>query len=356
MTVAAISRVIKLSVIASFVASSAAFVVVGRFAPLVWQSFVVSFVYSAIMGAMAAVAVPRIVVRIGRPGPTLTIAVAGALLSIAAVGSLLGSAVLVAVGLSPDEGFWPGYLRLTKIAAVLILISGFLSLSYDRLMGELRRAQAQLHEREIQQARAMKEASDARLMALEARIHPHVLFNTLNAVSALIPVDAGRAEATVGKLASLLRSALTLSGRRLIPLSSELTIVRDYLDIERERLGPRLIVVIEADPDTAECDVPPFSVQSLVENAITHAIAPSSGGGRIAVSAHRDGGRLQIDVRDSGPGFNLTRAAEGHGLHSLVTRLDATFGHAADLAVSRGSDGCTVTMRVPARSLQELAS
>jgi sensor histidine kinase YesM len=127
-----------------------------------------------------------------------------------------------------------------------------------------------------------------------------------------------------------------------------MSLVRDYLDIEQERLGDRLRYTIDIPPDAARCQVPPFSVQSLVENAVKHAIASREQGGRVAVRAHRDGSRLRVEVRDSGPGFDLSRAPGGHGIDNLVARLETLCGPDAGLEVARRDDGSVVVIHLPA--------
>jgi hypothetical protein len=203
---------------------------------------------------------------------------------------------------------------------------------------------------EMQRGRAVRMALEARLAALEARLHPHFLFNTLNAIAELVHEDPVRAERTVERLATLLRASLDATGRGLVPLAEELELVRDYLAIEKERLGPRLAYDVAVAPTLAAWPVPPLAVQTLVENSIKHAIAPRAGGGRIRVEAAAQGDRLIVGVWDDGPGFTPGTQVPGHGLDNLVGRLAARFGHEAALDVGRRDAGTLVTISLPRTS------
>jgi LytS/YehU family sensor histidine kinase len=134
-----------------------------------------------------------------------------------------------------------------------------------------------------------------------------------------------------------------------VPLAQEMSIVRDYLDIEQERLGERLRYTLDTAPEAAGCHVPPFSVQSLVENAVKHGIGSTEEGGCVGVCARLDGPRLRIEVSDSGPGFDLSRAPAGRGLDNLAARLETAFGADAGLEVASAPRGCAVVMHVPVR-------
>jgi sensor histidine kinase YesM len=347
-----VGRVLGWPAAASLVVSLAVWVGFGGWRPA-WESFQISFVYSVAISVAAAWMVAPLLRRIGvgrlPVGLRLSLVFAGA----AALGCLVAGALSLALGLTLPSAFWATYFRFTRITSVLALTAGFAAFFYDRLGAELRQTRIALQERELQEVRARKQALEARLSSLESRVHPHFLFNTLNSLSALIPVDPGRAERLVARLAALLRSSLSLSDRQVVPLDREMAIVRDYLDIERERLGERLRYTLDAPPDTLLCQVPPFSVQSLVENAVKHGIATREEGGRVSVRARRDGSSLRVEVRDSGPGFELSRALGGHGIDNLVARLDTLFGPAAGLEVARGEDGCVVVINLPGREAEE---
>ena len=123
--------------------------------------------------------------------------------------------------------------------------------------------------------------------------------------------------------------------------------VEDYVDIERVRFGDTLRGRVDVAAELREAQVPPLSVQSLVENAVKHGITPRRGGGEVVVSASAKDRQLTIEVFDTGDGFDLTALRAGHGLDSLVRRLDALFSSDAHLNVSRRGDRCVVQMVLP---------
>ena len=209
------------------------------------------------------------------------------------------------------ERFWADYLQTLRGALLLSIVFGLGAFSYATMRERLRQTEERLHEKEVAEERTRKLAAEARLRSLESRLHPHFLFNTLNSISALIAVDPARAEQVVGRLAALLRSSLDTTTRSLIPLEQELAIVQDYVDIERARFGDRLQGRVEVPAELRDAQVPPLSVQSLVENAVKHGISPERGGGEVCVSASALNGQLRIAVSDTGAGFDLVRGGGG---------------------------------------------
>lgn len=218
---------------------------------------------------------------------------------------------------------------------------------YDVQRRRLEAVTAALRERELEHERARKTALEARLASLEARLQPHFMFNTLNAISALIQEDPDEAERTVERLAALLRFSLDATERGVVPLEHELKIVTDYVEIERTRFGSRLDYAIEVAPEAAGSEVLPLTLQPLVENSVKHAIAPRAAGGRLRIEAAVDGDRLRLSVWDDGPGFTADAMRPGHGLDTLRARLAAArFGADASLTVARRNGGTLVTVRL----------
>jgi len=138
--------------------------------------------------------------------------------------------------------------------------------------------------------------AEARLQALTARIRPHFLFNSLNAVLSLIRADPRRAETALEELAELFR-ALMRDHRELVPLADELALCRQYLDLEKLRLAERLQVEWQlADNLPLELKVPPLMVQPLLENAVYHGIEPAGDGGTIRIRLARRGDELHVEL------------------------------------------------------------
>jgi LytS/YehU family sensor histidine kinase len=130
-------------------------------------------------------------------------------------------------------------------------------------------------------------------------------------------------------------------------LSQEIKIVRDYLEIEKTRFGPRLRFEIEIPTELGDIRVLPLSVQSLVENTVKHVVARSSQPTTIAIRGRRDSGRILLEVIDDGPGFSLESISPEHGLGNLITRLELLFGSTGQLDVVREEDRTVVRLCFP---------
>jgi len=311
------------------------------------EAWALALVYTNVTGIPALMAGPSLVERLASRRWPLPAAVLVTTIVLAAAGCLAAQALLMWTGVAVPEDFWRQYLHTLSGALLLSVVFGLGAFSYASMRDQLRRTEEKLHEKEVAEVRAEKLVAEARLRSLESRLHPHFLFNTLNSISALISVDPPRAERIVGRLSALLRSSLDTSSRSLIPLAEELAMVEDYVDIERARFGDRLRGRVELPAELRDAQVPPLSVQSLVENAVKHGITPQRSGGEVLVSASAENRQLTIEVSDTGDGFDLTAIRAGHGLDSLVRRLDALFSADARLHVSRRGDRCVVQMVLP---------
>lgn len=187
--------------------------------------------------------------------------------------------------------------------------------------------------------------TQAELRALQSQIHPHFLFNALNALYGIIPREAMGARDTVLNLADLLRYFLD-TRKAQVPLSEELRIVRAYLDVERLRLGNKLKVEIHVDPAALNVAIPMLTVQPLVENAIKHGIAPLAKGGFVQLSAEVREGALLVSVRDTGHGFQKA-SPDGIGLENVRRRLELSYSGAAKLEIASTGAGSTVSFQIP---------
>ena len=192
--------------------------------------------------------------------------------------------------------------------------------------------------------------NQAHLAALRMQLQPHFLFNSLNAIAALVHLDPAAADEMLVALSSLLRLSLETSGEQLLPLGRELEFVRRYLSIEHIRFGDRLCFTFEVAPDTQAALVPAFLLQPLVENSVRHGLEPRGGPGIVKVAAHRDGANLCLSVSDNGVGLPQGRPLrEGIGLSNTRTRLSVLFDGAASLELCSG-EGLTVHITLPFRT------
>ena len=274
-----------------------------------------------------------------------------ALVVVALIGSVIANGLFIALGMNPASEFWPTLRSGLKISLICTVSVGMTVTFFEGLSYSLQEARISLRTKELEEERARKLASEARLSSLESRIHPHFLFNTLNSISALIREDPARAERTVERLAALLRYSLDTSRHPLVPLWHEMRVVLDYLEIEKTRFAGRLRYTLEVPAELEDLEVPPMAVQTLVENSIKHAVSASREGGEVRVTARLDGGLLVLEVTDDGPGFDLRSLQEGHGLENLQERLTALFEGAGRLELSRRDGRMTVSVAVPQKKV-----
>lgn len=323
--------------------------VIGHARSQIGAKFLSSFIYAMLIGFPTALSLNWIGFRYTERFPRLIFLIfIAVLIAIATCGSLLGAFVLQVTGIIPPHFYLREVQSSLPICLVINLVVGLSVTSYETLRHRLQDATLELRTRQVEQERANKLLVEARLSSLESRIHPHFLFNTLNSIASLIPSDPKRAEDTVGKLASLLRFSITANQSSLVPLSQELKIVRDYLEIEATRFGQRLRYDISVPDTLGDCKIPPLALQTLVENSIKHVAAQRSQPSSIRIDGTQRNGHLELSVTDDGPGFSLADISADHGLGNLVGRLELLFGEAAQLNVKRVDDKTVVSIAVPA--------
>lgn len=210
-------------------------------------------------------------------------------------------------------------------------------------------------ERELQTSKLEARLAQSRLQVLKMQLHPHFLFNTLNAISELIHRDPESADRMITDLSDLLRLSFENLEVQEISLKQELEFLEKYLEIEQMRFHDRLKVEIQVAPDTLDASVPNMILQPLVENAIKHGIAPRSEGGRIDIVASRNNGNLRISVSDDGLGVpfgDLENLPEGVGLSNTRRRLKHLYGdkHLFGLAKAEKS-GLKVNLTIPFKEI-----
>lgn len=266
-----------------------------------------------------------------------------------ALGSALANLLL---GRPPLLGF-TGYPRATLGLLLMSLVAGAVGTYYYTSREMLARA------RRAEQA-AQRQATEARLRLLESQLEPHMLFNTLANLRALIATDPPRAIDMLDRLNAFLRATLAASragaGAALHTLQDEFDRLADYLALMAVRMGPRLRVRLELPDDLAALPLPPLLLQPLVENAIRHGLEPSTRGGEVAVVARRDQNTLVLTVQDDGVGASAAdfegaltdTPGRGFGLTQVRERLLALHGTAARLqAHSQPGEGTRISLFIP---------
>ena len=219
----------------------------------------------------------------------------------------------------------------TNAPAIKVLTSflhlnrfGFEILIYGFIFGLIGIIQAQIRAQRdaFISSELQRQLSAAQLKALQMQLEPHFLFNTLNAITTLVELGRqSQAAEMLSHLNVILKRTLERSTPEKIPLSQELEIVENYLAIEQARFADRLRVDIKIEPAALHSLVPCFLLQPIVENAIRHGIGNSEAAGTVTASARREGDRLRITIRDTGPGACTTPAGNGIGLRNTRERL-----------------------------------
>jgi sensor histidine kinase YesM len=210
-----------------------------------------------------------------------------------------------------------------------------------QLRGEAEQARAEA------QAHALRgQAADAELRALQAQIEPHFLFNTLANAIALIDYEPQQAKRLLERFNDHLRATLTASRRAHATLGDELQLLEGYLALMHMRMGARLAYAIDVPDALRALPFAPLLLQPLVENAIAHGLEPKVEGGRLTVSAHREGQRVRIAVADTGLGSAATASSHGNGLGvaNVRQRVEALWGPSATLVLNRNAEGCTAVL------------
>lgn len=196
-------------------------------------------------------------------------------------------------------------------------------------------------ERELTASQLETQLVQADLQALKMQLQPHFLYNALHTIGSLVRTgDRENAVRVVAGLGGLLRLVLDHAAQQEVPLKQELDFIRSYLEIEQMRFRDRLQVTIHADPDVLDAKVPHLILQPLVENAIRHGIAPHLFASKVTVAARRANGRLELVVRDDGPGTGVGDTARpGIGLTNTRARLTRLYGDDFGLAVENAAGG-----------------
>ncbi len=229
---------------------------------------------------------------------------------------------------------------------VLAALFGTIAVIYFTLKANVERMAAQLKEKELNEERLTRTTMEAELQALQAKINPHFLFNTLNSIASLISENPKAAESTVEKLSELFRYTLKSAEKNLVSVAEELDIVRTYLEIEKVRFGDRLQYDITCDNDVRDFMIPALIIEPLVENSIKHGIASEVHGGKILVKAAKSDGHCLISVIDNGRGVDEANKVNGFGLRSVEERLQLRYGASSSLRLVPG-DGTHFLITIP---------
>jgi two-component system, LytTR family, sensor histidine kinase AlgZ len=308
-----------------------------------------SAIHSVIYGTMFGLAMPYLAERFGFLGyPWNWVSIITSLAVLAVLATACVQLLLVSSGLITAQRFWPEFGYKSGSVFLIALIIGLSVWGYEKFRGQIDATNLQLRTQQLEKERAIKLLTEARLSALESRLQPHFLFNTLNNISALIPENPTLAEEMIQRLSTLLRSSLDNQTGRYVALRDEIRLVRDYAEIEKIRLGDRLSILIDIPSELEHLPIPPMTLQPLVENSIKYAVAPRIEGGQITISARQENGKLILSVSDDGPGFVMEQITAGHSIDNLSARLRNMVGDEAKICVLSEGRVATVMISLPA--------
>lgn len=185
---------------------------------------------------------------------------------------------------------------------------------------------------------------ESELKNLRSQLNPHFLFNSLNSIRALVDLDPDKAKTSIATLSNLLRQSLLLGKNNLVSISDELLLAKNYLDLEKVRFEERLNVKWEIDAQLENFEIPPFSLQMMIENAIKHGISNLEKGGVVEVRAFDDGESVNLEVRNSG---NLSKVVDlGVGLKNIKQRLSLQYGDKAEFTIREENEMVIAKMKL----------
>ena len=255
----------------------------------------------------------------------------------------VGSACPLAYAVMPYHGGW---LNSTVYSAMSWLMFGGLAtfVYIDRKRARVTRER--LAAAELERTRGAKRMLESRLAAMQARVEPQFLFNTLAQVRDLYDANAALGERTLDDLIAYLRAAMPRMRDTSSTVAQEIELARAYLAIVKVRLGDRLEYAIDVAEDIGEARMPPMMLLPLIDHAVVHGLAPAQEMGTLLITMEIVGGRLRLKLTDSGAGF--VPDAGGDGIGDIRERLQALYGNDASLELARVEQRATrAVMEIP---------
>ena len=205
----------------------------------------------------------------------------------------------------------------------------------------------QARERELNEGKLEARLASAELQVLKMQLQPHFLFNTLNTIYNLIPINGREAQAMIARLSNLLRFSLDHVTTEKVTLQHELDFLMEYIGIEKVRFEERLLVERDVASNTLQAEVPNMILQPVVENAIRHGIGNKAGGGTIKIAARRVDDRLLITVTDDGTTPVQVKNGAGIGLTNTRARLTKLYGEDFSFSLEPFGQGAQVRLDLP---------
>ena len=185
-------------------------------------------------------------------------------------------------------------------------------------------------EKDVELSRLKQINAQAETRLLQSQINPHFLYNSLNSIASLAPIDAQKTQKMAHSLSDLFKYSINRKDKKTSTVNDEVEMVKTYLDIEKIRFGDRLQFTVAVDPDLEKHEIPLFLIQPLVENAVKHGISKNEGVGTTDLKISKEQKEISISVSDNGPDFP-EGLLSGHGLQTVFDLLRLTYGDKAAL-------------------------
>ena len=215
------------------------------------------------------------------------------------------------------------YTIVTNIALILAFGRGLLIyLNYF--------SESLVKQKDVELSKLKELHAQAETKLLQSQINPHFLYNSLNSIASLAPIDSVKTQKMAHSLSDLFKYSINRKGKKMSTVKDEIEMVKAYLDIEKIRFGDRLQFDIEVDNAIENYEIPLFLIQPLVENAVKHGISQNEGNGLIVLKIEKDENELIISVSDNGPNFP-EGLVSGHGLQTVFDLLRLSYGDSASL-------------------------
>jgi len=266
--------------------------------------------------------------------------------------SLLSALVWLGAGeawnyLGGEIVFGKPFVSMTHAGWVVFFAAGFALYLLSLLAHDVLVAFETVQEAARREAESRVLARDAELQMLRTQINPHFLFNSLNSISALTGFDPAAAREMTVDLAQFFRRTLALAERERIPLGEEVALSEHFLAIEKRRFGAKLKAELRVTPEATLCQLPPMTLQPLLENAIKHGIRQVDGGGTIVVDALVRDGWLHLSVVNPVSSDGPPASGHGVGLKNIRERLAVLYGARARIAWNRTATRFTIEINLP---------
>lgn len=228
--------------------------------------------------------------------------------------------------LKNELNYQQDYLALSQIFLLLMAIASLRALIGYFIFKE----RYLMIENETKLANLRELKAKAELKSLQSQINPHFLYNSLNSIASLAPVDAQKTQKMAHSLSDLFKYSINRKDKKTSTVHDEVEMVKTYLDIEKIRFGERLQFSVTVDKDLENHEIPLFLIQPLVENAVKHGISRNEGIGKIDLQIAKEQNEIKISVSDNGPDFP-EGLLSGHGLQTVFDLLRLTYGDKATL-------------------------